>query len=414
MSLALLAWAGPDVPRVYGGTPADACQWPTTVAMQGAGSLCTGTLVHPEIVLYAAHCEAPTVVRFGERADAPARTVPVDHCDRFGDGQVGPDDYAYCRLAEAVDDVATTPVAYGCEVELASPGAPAFIAGFGVTDGGSAGVKRWAQTEVVAITQMVLVGKDGTSAWSGDSGGPAFVQVPLDGSWRTFGIASGGTVAGMPIQYVQAFTAVPWVESSSGVDITPCHDLDGTWAPTAACGGFATSPLASASWDPGCSAADPGSGVSGTCGAPFGNDDGAPEVAIVTPADGDRVEETVDVEVEASDAETGIRRVWLRVDDQGGPEDAVAPYAFEAVPLDPGVHVLVAVAEDLAGNLAESEPVEVVVDDPGAGTSETGTSTGAGDTGDAGCGCHQVGGSAFGWMLLLALRRGPSASRSRR
>jgi hypothetical protein len=387
--------------------------------MRGAGSLCTGTLVHPEIILYASHCEAPTAARFGESSDAPARTVPIDHCTRFGDGQVGPDDYAYCRLAEPVDDVPLTPVAYGCEVELAAPEAPAHIAGFGVTDGGEAGTKHWAQTEVVAITQMVLVGKDGTSAWSGDSGGGAFVRVPLDGSWRLFGIASGGTVAGMPIQYVQAFTVVPWVESESGVDITPCHDPDGTWSPTEACAGFALDPLAAGDWTAGCDAADPGSGPSGTCGAPFGDDAGAPAVEIVAPSDGDMLPEgePVEVQVEASDAETGIRWVRLHVDDpmeeQALAEDGVAPYLFEEVELDPGAHVLVAVAEDLAGNVTASAPVEVVVGDPDGGTGD-GTEAGAGPVEEGGCACTvrtlaprtpRGGLCAFALLILLRHRR---------
>ena len=44
-----------DVPEVYNGVPVEECAWPTVVAVTGGG-LCTGTLIHPELVVYAAHC----------------------------------------------------------------------------------------------------------------------------------------------------------------------------------------------------------------------------------------------------------------------------------------------------------------------------------------------------------------------
>src|SRR5437868_15537919 len=65
---------------VVGGTPATACQWPTTVSIQG----CTATLVHPKLVTLAAHCltgaDVPTEVLFGEDDGRPARRVPVETC----------------------------------------------------------------------------------------------------------------------------------------------------------------------------------------------------------------------------------------------------------------------------------------------------------------------------------------------
>ena len=43
-------------PEIYGGIEAGTCAWPQTVAVTGGQGLCTGTLIHPSVVMYAAHC----------------------------------------------------------------------------------------------------------------------------------------------------------------------------------------------------------------------------------------------------------------------------------------------------------------------------------------------------------------------
>jgi hypothetical protein len=74
---------------------------------------------------------------------------------------------------------------------------------------------------------------------------------------------------------------IGWIEESSGIDITPCHDADGTWDPGPDCGHFATSlDRTTGTWATGCSA--PGAvsaGPSQTCGAdaPAAADGGTPE-----------------------------------------------------------------------------------------------------------------------------------------
>ena len=44
---------GPEA--IYGGTTVPVCGWPSTVELGGA---CSGTLVHPQVVIYASHCGA--------------------------------------------------------------------------------------------------------------------------------------------------------------------------------------------------------------------------------------------------------------------------------------------------------------------------------------------------------------------
>jgi hypothetical protein len=67
---------------------------------------------------------------------------------------------------------------------------------------------------------------------------------------------------------------VAWMEQQSGIDITPCHDADGTWNPSAACRGFSMAPLGTGRlWANGC--AEPQlSPPAATCGSPFGGGDG--------------------------------------------------------------------------------------------------------------------------------------------
>ena len=67
-----------DPSHVIGGDVSPTCAWPTTVSIGG----CTGTLIHPEVVVYAAHCgdNVPSVW-FGEQVFAgEGRAVPTAEC----------------------------------------------------------------------------------------------------------------------------------------------------------------------------------------------------------------------------------------------------------------------------------------------------------------------------------------------
>ena len=67
-------------------------------------------------------------------------------------------------------------------------------------------------------------------------GGPAYIKLP-DGTWRVTGIDSRGTQleCGYPEIHAMMHINAAWVEEKSGVDITPCHDADGTWNPSSDC-----------------------------------------------------------------------------------------------------------------------------------------------------------------------------------
>ena len=428
---------------IVGGVASEICAWPSVVALQ-TGGLCTGTLVHPRIVAYAAHCGTfHSQVLFGENADAPARVVEAVLCERNSDlFAVSSMDYAYCLLAEPVEDLAITPPLFGCDESLIETGTPVTIVGFGDTTSGdpqTVGIKHEAQTQVMWVLSTVGIGGMGIGADAGDSGGPAFVQLE-DGSWWLLGIVSGGGGDGATVQYVPAPNLVAWIEDRSGIDITPCHAGDGSWAPTPACEGFYVQTEPGATWASACPSER--SGASDRCGPPHDeiDDDDAPSVAFVDPLDGDvfpGAPVLFEVLAEADDGEgVGVAEVRLRIDGVdwidalGRTGDQVPPYRFEDLSFSSdGVHELELVAIDHFGNVGEASATIVVGEAGESGETETETESGGVETESGGvetetgpstddgtrdpsCNCTSTGDrSASAWFLIAIMAL---ARRSRR
>ncbi|MBL4689356.1 MAG: trypsin-like serine protease [Nannocystaceae bacterium] len=456
---------------IIGGAPSLSCAWPSTVFLEN----CTGTLIHPEIVVYAAHCGADRErVWFGEDISSGAAptgegfSVDTEFCmvnPEWGTlTEIGPSraaDFAFCKLAEPVLDVPIVPPAMGCETTALLPGTPVTLVGYGGTDQETFGVKFQVETVLHYIDDWgtAVIGGGGLSPCAGDSGGPAFVQLP-DGTWRSFGIVSGPNFGncGDAMWFPTIYSAVPFIEANSGIDVSACHQSHGEWSPSPVCGGFPLEPWdgAGKSWANGC-AGGPGIGDNDTCGAVFdaSEDLVAPGVTVTAPDDRTRFdteagEDTVLVPVaaDASDELSGVARVELLINGglvPGSPRFG-PPYQWP-INLPSGTWEIEAVAIDWAGNEAYSQSVVVGVDedppDPEPepeGTTDTGTSldssggelTTADDTsssttgelGDGtggssggetaaqssegdGCSCRQSSpaGGAWGLLLLLGLMR---------
>lgn len=388
----------PPATPIFGGAEAEICAFPGIVSLDNGDARCTGTLVHPRVVLYAAHCGAGDMtVGFGESLGAPALAVKPERCIANPDYKGADDeahDWAFCVLAEPAP-VPVVPVAFGCEADLVQPKAIATIVGYGQTsDGAGDGPKRWAEAPVrLMLADYVEVGGlTEPAGCAGDSGGPALVQA-ADGTWRTFGIASVHVaMCGGIGHYAYAWGAVPWVEETSGFDITPCHDADGTWRPDFRCGSFSGADSAGVgAWADQCAAAPRGP-ASASCGDPFdAAPDTTPPTVTITSPTGDPQpgpDATVTIEVAAEDVGWGVARVTLEIDGAAQGVDEDPPFNFPAAVFPAGTYTLVAIAEDAAGLSTRSAPVTLEV---GGATDEP-----AAD----GCGCASAPAPTPAWAWL--------------
>jgi hypothetical protein len=368
----------PSRPLVAFGEPVVACGWPTVVAVVGS-QLCTGTLIYPELVVYSGQCggdEDNKVIRFGEDAFDGGQVVEVEYCSRWDLGLTS--DWGHCRLAQPITDVPVTPPLFGCDLDELAAGDPAVLVGFGATDLGGAGQKHWAATSIEAIDRTAeafsvgLPGVDETPfGCSGDAGAPVFVEVG-DGSWRIVGIVSSTSDtcdSGNTSTYILIENVIRLLEVDTGLDLTPCHSSDGSWAPGPECTGYSaqSADSGSGSWENWC-LGTPTSGDSSSCGPAWDDFDPTlgPEVLVTYPHWGQHFEKGTEVEVEvvAHKHPEGfaVRRVSVAVNGYilGTQDDSL--YIDNTPPLtSDGVYSVVAYATDWAGNVTPSEPVKFAV-----------------------------------------------------
>lgn len=399
LAMAMSVTGPTDPSAIVGGDPVGACAWPSVVSL---GRVCTGTLIHPEVVLYAAHCgDAFSSVEFGSAiAPGHARTVAVERCATFDDGlrPGAGSDIAYCILASPQNDVPIVPIIAGCEVDALQADAEMVLVGFGESEVGY-GDKRAVTTRIVSLTDVELeVGGDGRDSCEGDSGGPGFIQLPT-GEWRMFGVVSYGEACGDGGFLVRVDAHHDWLPRATSIDVASCFANE-SWYPTAQCGGFSASPaLDDGDWGTGCD--QPREAQGQTCGPPFDadGDETPPEVWFVDPEAMETLDAGVwDVEVHARDESLGVQSITLELDGErvGTQFDDVFS---EAVEFDDGEHELVARAADRAGNTAEVRLNVSVVGLPGVDTPPD-------DVGE-GCSCrHGSRPDGFGvllwaWMFSL-------------
>lgn len=230
-------------PPVFGGELSKDCAWPTVVLVhmfypekpegQQYG-LCTGTLVHPKVVIFASHCGDAIGVSVGQDRHAPKRIREFAKVGRNPEWKNHPKytkvDWAYAVLKEPLEGAATIPIAYGCELDMVQKqGQDVRLVGY--SDNGASGaapdpdafIQRWAKAKIAKIGGGVMIaGAQGVGVRSGDSGGPILTQLK-DGTWRTVGIISraDGSAAAVTKEMVQ------WLNKETGIDVVPCFDDDG-------------------------------------------------------------------------------------------------------------------------------------------------------------------------------------------
>lgn len=302
-----------DPEAIVGGTTATTCQWPAVVSIledDETPVMCTGSLVHPQVVMTAAHCITPerpiVAVGFGEHGQdtgEPVRVVATVECvgnPLYYNSTSA--DVGYCVLAEAVVGLPIVPLLAGCEDQEVGPGTEVVIVGYGATfgtydaDGNletmGVGTKRWTTQTVDFVDaffqEINLYGDSGSqSACFGDSGGPALVRL-ADGSWRVIGTGShlydpGGlpppeqpnNYCGAGAAYGYVPYALEWLESASGFDLTPCWDGN-VWVAGPGCSDFPLEPdVGIGAWNAGCVGGAVGGAQPPVCADVPGETDGS-------------------------------------------------------------------------------------------------------------------------------------------
>src|SRR5690606_7307336 len=148
-------------------------------------------LIHPELVVYAAHCGSNyKSIRFGDdqSGNNDGFSVATKYCRTYPgySGNKKGVDFAYCRLSKPVENFPIVPPLMGCETSVLKRGAEVAVVRFGHADAAPDVDKREVYTKLNSITNNEpFVGANGKDSCYGDPGEPASIQLD-DGSWRAF------------------------------------------------------------------------------------------------------------------------------------------------------------------------------------------------------------------------------------
>jgi V8-like Glu-specific endopeptidase len=238
--------------KILDGTPAALGEFDAVVALTVRTSPsrppvidCTGILVHPKLVITAAHCLESygdifsTMEEFvisvgvyqglgsiGGQVTPQWRTTSASYLPEYSDYRLGWADIAYVVLEKPLEGITPIPVITNKQIlkDVMKIGYPAILVGYGFQDdnghGGRFGVKMTRSTTISKIRNRALeVGMNQQVIGKGDSGGPLLVR-DTHGQLGLLGVLShsiqdiegdsGTTYALIP-------PAIKWIAEHSGI-----------------------------------------------------------------------------------------------------------------------------------------------------------------------------------------------------
>ena len=226
--------------RVVGGEEAPEGRWPDAAAIWSGREVgCTGTLIAPDVVLTAGHCDdgitAVTVDAVDYRAEDAVR-VAVREVVAYPDWE-WTYDLALVFLEEPVDVIPRT-IAQDCVIDQAlSAGAQVAVVGYGAVDVWGYDYRTTLQQaatsvmdpdctdlslgcmEEVSPSGELTAGGDGVDACFGDSGGPLYLLTD-EGAFLVGVTSRGYDTSYLPCSeggiYVRPDAVMDWIEETIG------------------------------------------------------------------------------------------------------------------------------------------------------------------------------------------------------
>lgn len=220
---------------VVGGTSVAENDFPDVVLVVASHSLCSGTLVAPDVVLTAGHCigDAPKQILIGsvDYSEPGGEFIAVKSAIAYPDWEHRYD--VGVLVLEHAASATPRAIAKGCRIAAHSK---VRVVGFGLTSASGTGSNSRLHQAMLAIDDPTCAndpacapaiapggeftaGGDGTDSCFGDSGGPLFmadalIGVVSRGVGTTASPCSGGGV------YVRANKVVSWIERTTGRKVT--------------------------------------------------------------------------------------------------------------------------------------------------------------------------------------------------